>query len=125
MKYLRIKRKNDITKILKTGKRAHSETLTIVFLPAKQTSMAVCVGKKFGKSVQRNRIKRLIREAFRLQQNVKPCAFLCIPRVKEEYSYSAFAKDLGKLLKKERLIENLHSGTAGAEREISATPEDI
>ncbi len=125
MKYLRIKRKNDITKILKTGKRAHSESLTIVYLPKKQTEMAVCVGKKFGKSVQRNRIKRLLREAFRLQGEMKPCAVLLIPRVKEEYSFSAFFRDIGKILKKERLIENQHSGIAGAERQISAPTEDI
>ena len=65
MKYLRIKRKKDFTKILRVGKRAHAETLTIVWMPSDETRFAVCVGKKYGKSVVRNRIKRLLREAFR------------------------------------------------------------
>ena len=116
MKYLRIKRKKEITGILKSGKRAHAETLTIVYSPASATAMAVCVGKKYGKSTERNRIKRLLREAFRVQcDTARPCAFLLIPRVAEEYSYASFSRDIGKLLKKERLIENQHPKTTGAE----------
>lgn len=116
MKYLRLKRKKDITKILKSGKRAHGASLTLVYLPAKQTAMAVCVGKKYGKSTVRNRIKRLLREAFRVQgEFTRPCGVLLIPRVAEEYSYAEFARDIGKLLRKERLIEDQHPKTADAE----------
>ena len=122
MKYLRIKRKKDITKILKSGKRAHASSLTIVYLSSKETAMAVCVGKKYGKSTQRNRIKRLLREAFRMQSELKePCAMLLIPRVAEEYSYSTYLRDIGKLLKKERLIEYQPPKNTVAERSVSAT----
>ena len=51
MKYLRIKKKKEFSKILKNGRRAHAEHLTIVYLPDKVRKMAVCVGKKYGKSV--------------------------------------------------------------------------
>lgn len=108
MKYLRIKRKKEFEKILRSGKRAHAETLSIVYLPVESPArMAVCVGKKFGKSVVRNRIKRLLREAFRpFSETIKPCAVLLIPRVRNEYSYAAFSRDMEKLLKKERLLES-------------------
>ena len=121
MNYLRLKRKKDITKILKSGKRAHATSLTLVYFPAKQTAMAVCVGKKYGKSTVRNKIKRLLREAFRVQGELThPCELLLIPRVAEEYSYHEFVRDIAKLLKKERLIEDQHPKTADAELQVSA-----
>lgn len=106
MKYFRIKRKKDFEKILKNGKRAHTETLTVVYIKSSELMMAVCVGKKFGKSVKRNTIKRLLREAFRVYcDKTGSYSFLLIPRVREEYSYHAFSRDLGKILTKEHLLE--------------------
>ncbi len=107
MEYRRLKSEKQITAVLKRGKRLHGETVMLVVFPAKETSMAVCVGKKYGKSVQRNHVKRLLREAFRGYMPLRsPCAVLLIPRVAESYSYAAFSRDIGKLLGKERLIES-------------------
>lgn len=106
MKYLRIKKKKDFSRILKTGKRVHAEHLTMIILPSGKKRMAVCVGKKYGKSVVRNRIKRLLREAYRANaDHLAPCAVLLIPKVAQEYSFSAFAKDIARLFKKEKLVE--------------------
>ncbi len=106
MKYLTVKAKKEFEKILKNGKRAYSESLTIVYLEQKELKMAVCVGKKFGKSVQRNAIKRLLREAFRVYcGNMRSCSVLLIPRVREDYSYRRYVRDMGKLFAKERLLE--------------------
>lgn len=107
MRYLRLKKKKDFTRILKSGKRAHAETLTLVYLPADQTAMAVCVGKKYGKSVVRNRVKRLLRAAFsQYSPDMKPCNVLLIPKVAEDYSFSDFSRDIAKILKREHLIES-------------------
>ncbi len=107
MRVLRLKKKKEISGVLKTGRRAHAESVTIVYFPAKETRAAVCVGKKFGKSVRRNRIKRLLREAFRTNAHgMKPCAILLIPKVAEEYSYARFERDLRKLFKREKLFES-------------------
>ena len=108
MKYLRLKKKKDFQKILKAGKRVHHGSITIVYLPSERAKMAVCVGKKYGKSVQRNRIKRLLRAAFsEYVGNISsPASFLLLPKQSDNYAFSLFARDIGKILKREHLIES-------------------
>ncbi len=105
MNYQRIKKQADFQRVFNKGKRAFSPTLTLLYRPAEKTSMGISVGKRHGKSVQRNRIKRLLREAFRLNVNeIKGnYAFILIPKVKEEYSFSTFERDLRWIIKKEKL----------------------
>ncbi len=105
MNYQRVKKQADFQRIFNKGKRAFSSTLTVLYRPAEKTSMGISVGKRHGKSVERNRVKRLLREAFRL--NVERIegnyAFILVPKVKEEYSFHAFERDLQWIIKKEKL----------------------
>ncbi len=66
-----IKENSDFQKIMKNGKWYSSECLTIYVLEnaLNINRVGVAVGKKAGKSVVRNRIKRLIRENYRLKEN--------------------------------------------------------
>ena len=68
MKYLRLNKQADFHRLFQKGKRAFSPSFTIVYHSSDRMRMGISVGKKHGKSVQRNRIKRLIREAFRKTQ---------------------------------------------------------
>ena len=67
----RIKESSDFQKVMKNGKWYASECLTVYILENNINSnrVGVAVGKKAGKSVVRNRIKRLIREAYRLTES--------------------------------------------------------
>ena len=105
MRYYKLKKQADFDKLFKKGKRLFSPSLTVVYAPAKQITMGISVGKRHGKSVQRNRIKRLVREAFRLEVgNVQgKYAFVIIPKVAEEYTFATFQNDLQWIFKKNQL----------------------
>ena len=105
MKYLRIKKQADFQKLFKKGKRAFSPSFTMVYTPSKEMKMGISVGKKHGKSVQRNRIKRLLREVFRSVQGEMQGKYsiILIPKVAEKYSYHTFEEHLKWMIKKEKL----------------------
>ena len=105
MKYLRIKKQADFQRLFQKGKRAHSPSFTVLYRPSDKMRMGISIGKKHGKSVQRNRIKRLVREAFRLNQDKMKgtYSFIIIPKVREEYSFDTFTRDWQWMIKKEKL----------------------
>ena len=105
MKYLRLKKQADFQKLFKIGKKTYSNSLTVIYRPSERITMGISVGKRHGKSVQRNRIKRLLRESFRkclpyIQGNY---TFILIPKVAENYSLDIFEKHLQCMIKKENL----------------------
>ena len=105
MKYLRLKKQADFQRLFQKGKRAFSPSLTVIYRPSKEMTMGISIGKKHGKSVQRNRIKRLLREAFRAVQNdiTGKYSFVLIPKVSEEYSVENFKRHLQWMIRKEKL----------------------
>ena len=105
MNYLRIKKQTDFQKLFHKGKRAFSPSLTLIYQPSERMRMGISIGKKHGKSVQRNRIKRLIREAFRLtREEIKGnYSIVVIPKVCDNYSFKTYKKHLQWMIKKENL----------------------
>lgn len=105
MKYLRLKKQADFQKLFHSGKRIFSPSLTVIYRQSEHTVMGISVGKRHGKSVQRNRIKRLLREAFRKNlENVEGTySFVLIPKVAQEYSFNTFERHLRCMIKKEKL----------------------
>ncbi len=104
----RLKKEKDFNKVFKEGKRLFSNSLTLVYLPSKELKVGFAVGKKHGGSVQRNRIKRLLRESFRSfsPEKMKNFFFVFIPKIKEEYDYRVFLKDMKYLLEKGNFFDD-------------------
>ena len=103
----RLKKAKDFDRVFRAGKRAFTNRLTLIYLPAKTVKAGYAVGKKHGKAVKRNRIKRLLREAFRtvLPEIGGNWFFVVIPKLSEEYTYAGYVKDLRYALKKSGLLK--------------------
>ena len=105
MKYLRLKKQTDFQKLFKSGKRLFSPSLTVIVKPAKQTTMGISIVKKHGNAVQRNYIKRILREAFSaaMQQMKGSYSVVLIPKVADEYSFHTYKAHLEWMIKKGNL----------------------
>jgi len=67
----RIRRKKEFADIYQRGVRRHSDNFTVIICESRVGTrrLGVTVSKKVGNAVKRNRIKRLLREFFRLNKS--------------------------------------------------------
>lgn len=72
----RIRKRQDYLRIYEQGVRIHSARFTMILCrnPSGMRRLGTTVSKKAGNAVQRNRIKRLLREFFRLNKSRLPAA---------------------------------------------------
>jgi ribonuclease P protein component len=73
---LRIRRGRDFDRVFRDGGRAGDDLLVVHALPngGPHPRLGLAVGKALGGAVVRNRVKRLLREAFRLRRLDLPAA---------------------------------------------------
>ncbi|MEO1528347.1 MAG: ribonuclease P protein component [Planctomycetota bacterium] len=105
----RLVRGQSITRVLRGGGCAADDCLVVFALPHSEAGvtirfhqLGVTIPKKTGNAVQRNRWKRLIREAYRTQKADLPSGFQYVVRPKKDAtpSWLKIQRSLPKLARK-------------------------
>jgi ribonuclease P protein component len=79
---VRLLRRSEFVRVQQGGKRVHTAHFIVLMTPAVGQRFGVTVGRKVGGAVQRNRIKRLLREVFRRNRELflADCAVVLVAR---------------------------------------------
>lgn len=106
----RLKKKYEFKKVYKLGNSYADRYLVMYLLPSNQeyNRLGVSVSKKVGKSVIRNRVKRLIKEAFRKNTDKLDKGFdiVIIARARSiKACYDDIKKSILKLCKKAGILK--------------------
>jgi ribonuclease P protein component, eubacterial len=114
-----LRKNNDFRRVYSKGKYASSESLVVYFIKNREDTVRVGIttSKKVGKSVKRNRMRRLVRENIRLlYERLVPGIDLVIVVRKADpgANLHSIGKELKYLLKKLDILvrEKNHEGTA-------------
>jgi ribonuclease P protein component len=101
---MRLRRRGDFERLLREGQRAGDDHLQVWVLPngLEHSRFGLMVGRRHGGAVRRNRIKRVLREAFRLSRAQLPRGLdiACAPRVGARIELQPVANSLTRLLER-------------------------
>jgi len=104
-KQSRLLKRAEYLRVQGSGRKLQTRSLLILTLPNRlgRTRLGIAVSKKYGKSVQRNRLKRLVREVFRRNRALFPAGadLVIIPkRVGHELGYALLVAELAELARR-------------------------
>ena len=110
IKTILIKRRYEFKILFSKGKIAYGKNLTMYSLKNKinYNKLGIAVGKQSGRAVDRNKIKRLIRENYRLSEDNIKCGYNILISVNKKseiknIDFYDVKNELEKLLKKSEI----------------------
>lgn len=102
-------RKKEFDETIKKGKRVVCNNYVLWYTPAVGDSqLAVIISAKEGSATKRNKARRVVKEAARVNQGKIKTCFRLVVQVKKPLakSYGEAEKDIINLLKKAKIIES-------------------
>ncbi len=86
-----LRKTREFNQVYRCGKRLRGKGFALIYLVAEQpcSRLGISVQRKAGNAVRRNRIKRLVRETFRLHRDIFPRSSDIVFAVRPEFSLAA------------------------------------
>ena len=83
-----LRKNREFDRVYRLGKRCKGDGFSIIYLQAEQKGnrLGISVQRKAGSAVRRNRIKRIIREVFRLNRSLFPPDADIVVTVRQSFS---------------------------------------
>ncbi|HKP56236.1 MAG TPA: ribonuclease P protein component [Polyangiales bacterium] len=109
----RLLRRADFVRVQARGLRVHTPHFVILLAANEGQRLGVTVGRRVGGAAQRNRIKRLVREVFRLNRRLFPpdCDIVLVARPGAERLDYAAVK--GEVERAQNALFRPHKATRG------------
>lgn len=83
-----LKKNREFDRVYRLGKRCKGNGFSVIYLQSEQkdSRLGISVQRKTGNAVRRNRIKRIIREVFRLHRSLFPSSADIVITVRQSFS---------------------------------------
>jgi ribonuclease P protein component len=98
----RLRKRRDFDKVFKEGKAFRGTIFNAYILKNDlgHPRIGIVVGRKFGGAVQRNRIKRLLRETYRLNKGLvgEGIDMVLLPRLGQEADFKVVEEEFKRLM---------------------------